>query len=60
MRLVTRESSREQKRSLEFGELGGKDKLGVGFNVNALYIKWMNNKDLLYSIENCTQYLVVT
>ena len=25
-----------------------------------LYIKWINNKPLLYSMENYTQYLVIT
>ena len=42
------------------GEGEGKDwEFGIS-RCKLLYIEWINNKDLLYSIGNYTQYLVVT
>ena len=40
----------------------GRDKLGVwNYQIyTLLYIKEINNKDLLYSTGNSTQYLVIT
>ena len=39
----------------------GKDKLGVGINIDTLlYIKQIINKDLLYSTGNSTQYSAIT
>ena len=35
------------------------ERLGIGIHT-LLYIKQVNNKDLLYSTENYTQYLVIT
>ena len=40
---------------------GGRDKLVVGINrYTPLYIKQINNKDLLYSTGNYIQYFVIT
>ena len=40
---------------------GGEINQEFGININTLlYIKWVNNKDLLYSTGNYTQYLVIT
>ena len=43
------------------GGWGGEINQEFGINIyTLLYIKWVNNKDLLYSTENYTQYLVIT
>ena len=39
----------------------GRDKLGVGINIyTLLYVKQVNNKDLLYNTRNYTQFFVIT
>ena len=38
----------------------GRDKLELGIKIyTQLYMKYITNKDLLYSTENYTQYLVI-
>ena len=43
------------------GESGGGINQEFGINIyTLLYIKYITNKDLLYSTENYTQYFVIT
>ena len=42
------------------GDFGGRMEWEVGVrNSELLYIKWINNKALLYNTENCIQYPLI-
>ena len=56
-----RKEERKKEKEKERALGGGRYTLGFGTNICALlYIKWIINKDLLYSTGNSTQYFVIT
>ena len=57
----TETNSQTQKTNLwlQKGKGGGRDKLGA-WDWHILYLKWITNKDLLFSTGNSTQYYVIT
>ena len=62
MNLFTKQTHRPRKQTCSYqrGKVGGRDKLGTGVNIYTLLnIKWINNKDLLYSSRNSTQYFII-
>ena len=65
MNLITKQKQTHRHRKQTYGYQGGKRKGGINQEYGIkrytlLYIKQINNKDLLYSTGNYIQYLVIT
>ena len=63
MNLSTKQQETHRHREQTCGCQGERGGINQEFGINRytlLYIKWINNKDLLYSNEKYIQYLIIT
>ena len=59
--LQNRLTNRKQTYGYQRGKVGGGINWEIGVDIyTLLYIKWVTNKDLLYSTGNYTQYFIIT
>ena len=58
-----KQTHRHRKQAPDYHKGKGREGINQEYGINRytpLYIKWINNKDLVYSTGNCIQYLAIT